>query len=70
MVRIQQHVVSHLSSRASVRDEYEDQKANFDKELSEVLGAPWTFDFNPLAIYPYAESQHFAKEQPGTVLRL
>ncbi|KAF8187948.1 hypothetical protein K438DRAFT_1972638 [Mycena galopus ATCC 62051] len=36
----------------------------------DLLGASWTFDFAPLAIYPYAESQNFAKDQPGTVLRL
>ncbi|KAJ7226449.1 hypothetical protein C8J57DRAFT_1197570 [Mycena rebaudengoi] len=58
-----------LAVRKNVRDEYENKKADFDKELSELLGVPWTFDFNPLAIYPYAESQRFAKDQPGTTLR-
>ncbi|KAJ6562322.1 hypothetical protein B0H19DRAFT_1259907 [Mycena capillaripes] len=59
-----------LAVRKNVRDEYENKKLDFDKELSDLLGASWTFDFNPLSIYPYAESQHFAKDQPGTVLRL
>ncbi|KAF7369537.1 hypothetical protein MVEN_00283600 [Mycena venus] len=59
-----------LAVRKNVREDYENKKESFDKELSDLLGAPWTFDFDPLAIYPYAESQHFCKEQPGTVLKL
>ncbi|KAJ7343755.1 hypothetical protein DFH08DRAFT_810306 [Mycena albidolilacea] len=58
------------SSRFSpVKEEYELKREGFEKELSDLLGAPWTFDFNPLAIYPYAESQHFAKDQPGIDFR-
>jgi hypothetical protein len=70
MVSDHEQAMSHISRSTPVRDEYENKKAGFDKELSDLLGVSWTFDFNPLAIYPYAESQHFAKEQPGTVLGL
>ncbi|KAJ7463628.1 hypothetical protein FB451DRAFT_1180108 [Mycena latifolia] len=46
----------HISHSAlAVRDEYESKKAGFDKELSDLLGVAWTFDFTPLAIYPYME---------------
>ncbi|KAJ7073605.1 hypothetical protein C8F01DRAFT_1241900 [Mycena amicta] len=61
-----------LSVRKNVRDEYENRKAEFEKQLSDLLGVSWTYDFDILAVYPYAEKTDSAicKDTPGTVLRL
>ncbi|KAF7369536.1 hypothetical protein MVEN_00283500 [Mycena venus] len=58
--------------RENVREMYEGHKERFENELSELLGVPWTFDFDPLAIYPYAELQpsDFPKEYLGNVLQI
>ncbi|CAK7237013.1 hypothetical protein SBRCBS47491_009832 [Sporothrix bragantina] len=44
----------NLVARKSIRDDYDASRPEFEKKLSEKLGTAWTFDINPLAIYPYA----------------
>jgi hypothetical protein len=39
-----------------------------EKKLSDLMGVPWTFDFNPNAIYPYAEDNSYMKNNPGACL--
>ncbi|KAF2179115.1 hypothetical protein K469DRAFT_674816 [Zopfia rhizophila CBS 207.26] len=44
-----------LAVRKNVRDEYENKKADFEEELSSILGKPWKIDINPNAIWVYTE---------------
>ncbi|KAH6683881.1 hypothetical protein B0J14DRAFT_663410 [Halenospora varia] len=46
-----------LSARAQVRDNYEAKKAEWYKELSDLLGMEWKFDINPAALWPYLKEE-------------
>jgi len=51
-----------------VRDEWDNKKADLEKTLSEHLGTAWTFEANPLAIWPYATDGSYGKESLGSCL--
>ncbi|KAJ9149791.1 hypothetical protein NKR23_g4092 [Pleurostoma richardsiae] len=53
-----------LALRKNVRDNWEEKKPDFEKQLSEALSVPWTIDIDPKAIYPYAK-EGYAKESLG-----
>jgi hypothetical protein len=50
-----------------VRDEWENKKAEIEKELSDVLGPPWTVEVNPNQIFAYA-GDGYAKESLGSCI--
>jgi hypothetical protein len=54
--------------RRSVRDEFENNKADMEKQISDILGAAWTIDINPLVLWPYAVDG-YAKERLGTCIK-
>ncbi|KLU85511.1 hypothetical protein MAPG_04534 [Magnaporthiopsis poae ATCC 64411] len=58
-----------LALRKNVRDEWENKKADFEKELSELLGGvQWTLaEINPNAIWPY-HNDGYAKESLGSCI--
>jgi hypothetical protein len=52
-----------------VRDEFENNKADLEKKLSEALGGvAWKVDIEPLSIWPYATSD-YPKERLGACLK-
>ncbi|KAK3300696.1 uncharacterized protein B0H64DRAFT_21068 [Chaetomium fimeti] len=57
-----------LALRKNVRDEWDNSKADLEKQLSDVLGAAWTIDVNPLAIWPY-HNDGYAKESLGSCIK-
>ncbi|KAH8826064.1 hypothetical protein DL96DRAFT_1816512 [Flagelloscypha sp. PMI_526] len=60
-----------LAVRKNLRDEWEGNKDGFNKKVSDLLGAEWTFDFDSLTLYPYAdESGSFAQENFGRLFHL
>ncbi len=52
----------------TVRDELDNNKADLEKQLSDLLGAAWTIDINPLAIWPYHDDG-YAKESLGSCIK-
>ncbi|CAK7228419.1 hypothetical protein SCUCBS95973_006876 [Sporothrix curviconia] len=56
-----------LVVRKSIRDKYDAKRPEFEAKLSEKLGTAWTFDFNPLAIFPYCSED--LRESLGYVLK-
>ncbi|PVH78322.1 hypothetical protein DL98DRAFT_550165 [Cadophora sp. DSE1049] len=54
-----------LAVRKNVRDGWEGKKADLEAKLLEQLGVAWTFDANPLAIYPYAEEGSYGHHSLG-----
>lgn len=58
-------MVSKLNS--AVRDEWDNNKAEIEKELSDVLTVPWTVDINPNQIYAYA-IDGYGKESLGSCI--
>ena len=56
-----------LALRKNVRDEWENKKAEFEKKLSDLTGASWTIDINPLAIWPY-HNDGYAKDSLGSCI--
>jgi len=54
-----------LAVRKNVRDGWEGKRADLEAQLLEQLGVPWTFDVNPLAIYPYAEEGSYGNQSLG-----
>jgi hypothetical protein len=52
----------------TVRDEWENNKAELEKKLSDLLGQPWTFEVTPTAIYPY-HGDRWAKDQLGSCIK-
>jgi hypothetical protein len=48
-----------------VRDEWDNKRPEFEAQLLELLGNPWKFDINPLAIYPYAEPDSYGYNSLG-----
>ncbi|KAK3989905.1 hypothetical protein QBC44DRAFT_381029 [Cladorrhinum sp. PSN332] len=57
-----------LALRKNVRDEWDNNKADLEKQLSDLLGTSWTTDINPLAIYPY-HNDGYAKESLGSCIK-
>ncbi|KAH6650423.1 hypothetical protein F5144DRAFT_44443 [Chaetomium tenue] len=57
-----------LALRKNVRDEWENNKADLEKQLSDILGTAWTIEVNPLAIWPY-HNDGYAKESLGACLK-
>ncbi|KAM0324333.1 hypothetical protein ACHAQA_008114 [Verticillium albo-atrum] len=57
-----------LAVRKNVRDEWDNNKADFEKQLSEVLGTEWTFDINPNAVWPY-HNDGYAKDSLGSCIK-
>ena len=51
----------------AVRDEWESKIDEHKAKLGGILGAEWTFDINPLAIFPYA-TDDWAKTSLGSVI--
>jgi hypothetical protein len=51
-----------LSGRIQVRDNYEAKKADWEKELSSLLGVEWKFDINPIALWPYLKDDSYKKD--------
>lgn len=56
-----------LTSATTVRDEWESKKADFEKELSDLLGVEWTTDINPNALYPYT-SEGYSRDSMGSCI--
>ena len=46
----------------------DNNKADLEKQLSDLLGAAWTIDINPLAIWPYHDDG-YAKESLGSCIK-
>jgi hypothetical protein len=57
-----------LAVRKNVRDEFENNKEEWQDQLKEILGTEWKIEINPLAIYPYAEDE-YPKTRLGTCLK-
>jgi hypothetical protein len=57
-----------LALRKNVRDEWDNNKADLEQQLSEVLGETWTIDVNPNAIWPY-HNDGYAKESLGSCIK-
>lgn len=57
-----------LAVRKNVRDEYENNKADLESQLSELLGTAWTLDITPTAIWPY-HNDGYAKESLGSCIK-
>ncbi|KAH8679664.1 hypothetical protein BGZ60DRAFT_561205 [Tricladium varicosporioides] len=47
-----------LSARAQVRDKYEAKKADWEKELSNLLGVEWKFEIDTAALWPYLKEEN------------
>ncbi|KAK9424860.1 putative Glycosyltransferase 2-like domain-containing protein [Seiridium unicorne] len=56
-----------LAVRKNLRDDWDNKKADIEKELSDVLTVPWTVEVNPNQIYAYA-GDGYAKESPGSCI--
>ncbi|KAK1757870.1 hypothetical protein QBC47DRAFT_166326 [Echria macrotheca] len=57
-----------LAVRKNFRDEYDANKADLEKQLSEVLGTAWTVEVNPNAIWPY-HNDGYAKDSLGSCIK-
>lgn len=57
-----------LAVRKNVRDEWENNKADLEKQLSELLGTEWTVEADPKAIWPY-HNDGYAKESLGSCIK-
>ncbi len=53
----------------TVRYEYENNKADLEKQLSTAMGAEWKIDINPLAVFPYAQEGNYSQKSLGSVLK-
>ena len=56
-----------FAKRVLVRDDYESKKPDYEKEMTETLGAEWSIVINPLAVWPYA-GDSWAKDRLGSCL--
>ncbi|KAF4635047.1 hypothetical protein G7Y89_g3041 [Cudoniella acicularis] len=54
-----------LAARKNVRDGWEAKKPELEAKLLAHLGVPWTFEVNPLIIYPYAEKDSYGHNSLG-----
>lgn len=57
-----------LALRKNIRDEWDANRPDFEKQISEVLGTSWTIDINPNFIYAYAKDS-YAKDSLGSCLK-
>ncbi|KAK1770102.1 hypothetical protein QBC33DRAFT_312241 [Phialemonium atrogriseum] len=57
-----------LAVRKNVRDEWDNNKADIEKQLSDLLGEAWTFEVNPNAIWPY-HNDGYAKDSLGSCIK-
>lgn len=57
-----------LALRKNVRDEWDNNKADLEKELSGILGTTWTVEAEPNAIWPY-HNDGYAKESLGSCIK-
>ncbi|KAI8656281.1 hypothetical protein NCS56_01231500 [Fusarium sp. Ph1] len=48
---------------------WDPKKPEYEAELSEILGEPWTIDIDPHKIWPYAEEDSWAKRYTGELMR-
>lgn len=51
----------------AVRDEWENKKADLEKQLSDILTVPWTVDIDPKQVYAYA-GDGYAKDSLGSCI--
>ncbi|KAK6065019.1 hypothetical protein SCUP515_11418 [Seiridium cupressi] len=56
-----------LAVRKNLRDDWDNKKADIEKELSDALAVPWTVEVNPNQIYAYA-GDGYAKESLGSCI--
>jgi len=56
-----------LAVRKNLRDEYEQKKEEFEKQLSEALGTTWTIDIDPKQVYAYA-GDGYVKDSLGACI--
>ncbi|KAJ6041621.1 hypothetical protein N7460_007011 [Penicillium canescens] len=54
-----------LAVRKNVRDGWENRKVDLEAQLLTLLGVAWTFEVNPLAIFPYAEERSYGYDSLG-----
>jgi len=54
-----------LTARKNVRDGWEAKKGALEEQMLTLLGVPWKFEVNALAIYPYAEADSYGHNSPG-----
>jgi len=53
------------ANTCSVRDGFEAKKEAHSSKLEKLLGVPWTFEIDPLAIFPYAEEGSYGNTSLG-----
>ncbi|KAJ1324244.1 hypothetical protein MN608_10304 [Microdochium nivale] len=56
-----------LAVRKNLRDEWENKKADLEKQLSDILTVPWTVDIDPKQVYAYA-GDGYAKDSLGSCI--
>ncbi|KAH7231944.1 hypothetical protein B0J15DRAFT_409777, partial [Fusarium solani] len=52
-----------------VREKWDPKKPEYEAEISEILGEPWTIDIDPHKIWPYAEEDSWAKRYTGQLIK-
>ncbi|CAM1509909.1 Fc.00g002440.m01.CDS01 [Cosmosporella sp. VM-42] len=57
-----------LAVRKDIRDNWENKKEEFEKNISDVLGESWTINIDPKAIWPYGDDNSWAKTSTGDML--
>ncbi|KAK4184711.1 hypothetical protein QBC35DRAFT_41673 [Podospora australis] len=57
-----------LAVRKNVRDEWDNNKADIEQQLSSLLETTWTIDITPNAIWPY-HNDGYAKESLGSCIK-
>ncbi|KAM0438497.1 hypothetical protein ACHAPT_001246 [Fusarium lateritium] len=57
-----------LYVRGDIRERWDPRKPEFEEEISEILGQPWTIDIDPHKIWPYAEDESFEKRYTGQLM--
>jgi hypothetical protein len=55
----------HINPGHLVRDGWEAKKGALEEQMLTLLGVPWKFEVNALAIYPYAEADSYGHNSPG-----
>ncbi|KAH7140784.1 hypothetical protein EDB81DRAFT_885492 [Dactylonectria macrodidyma] len=68
MSRLEPAAKLPLAVRKNVRDEWENAKGDWEKKFSDLLGAEWTININPLAIFPYAEEGSYGHSSLGSCI--
>ncbi|KAJ3037525.1 hypothetical protein HDV00_001638 [Rhizophlyctis rosea] len=58
-----------LAARKNFRDEFENQRADLEKQISDLLGEQWKIDINPNLIYVYAEKDSWGQTSPGDCIK-